>query len=456
MEQIAANVLLNGLAAGALAQCDTPVTLVTTDSREVCPGCIFVAFPGETFDGHDFAAKALENGALCVVLNHPVEGVPAEKAVLCPDSYHAMMVMGANYRSQFHPKVVGVTGSVGKTTTKQMCYAAIQGLGNTIKTEGNQNNELGLPRTMFRIGKETEYAVVEMGMSHAGEIERLSKCARPDVGIITCIGVSHIGNLGSQENICKAKLEICAGLPEGAPLVLNGDDPFLRKAQLPEHVRPVWFSLGDEGADVCALSIQQEADGMSFVLEDHEEGTFVVRLPAMGRHNVANALAAYCAATRLGLNARKVIAGLGGFEQTGMRQKVVHSHGVDVIEDCYNANPDSMKAALAMFREYPCKRRFALLGDMLELGDFSREAHEEVGRQAADSGVNLLVTYGEQARRTAVTAAARGLPTFHADTYRQAAEVLLERMQPGDALLVKASRGMALEKVLEIFYKEQT
>ena len=456
MEQIAANILLNGLAAGALAQCDTPVTLVTTDSREVCPGCIFVAFPGEKFDGHDFATKALENGALCVVLNHPVEGVPAEKAVLCPDSYHAMMVLGANYRSQFHPKVVGVTGSVGKTTTKQMCYAAIQSLGNTIKTEGNQNNELGLPRTMFRIGKETEYAVVEMGMSHAGEIERLSKCARPDVGIITCIGVSHIGNLGSQENICKAKLEICAGLPEGAPLVLNGDDPFLRKAQLPEHVRPVWFSLGDEGADVCALSIQQEADGMSFVLEDHEEGTFVVRLPAMGRHNVANALAAYCAATRLGLNARKVIAGLGGFEQTGMRQKVVHSHGVDVIEDCYNANPDSMKAALAMFREYPCKRRFALLGDMLELGDFSREAHEEVGRQAADSGVNLLVTYGEQARRTAVTAAARGLPTFHADTYQQAAEVLLERMQPGDALLVKASRGMALEKVLEIFYKEQT
>ena len=455
MEQIAANILLNGLAAGALAQCDTPVTLVTTDSREVCPGCIFVAFPGEIFDGHDFAAKALENGALCVVLNHPVEGVPAEKAVLCPDSYHAMMVLGANYRSQFHPKVVGVTGSVGKTTTKQMCYAAIQSLGNTIKTEGNQNNELGLPRTMFRIGKETEYAVVEMGMSHAGEIERLSKCARPDVGVITCIGVSHIGNLGSQENICKAKLEICAGLPEGAPLVLNGDDPFLRKAQLPEHVRPVWFSLGDEGADVCALSIQQEADGMSFVLEDHEEGTFVVRLPAMGRHNVANALAAYCAATRLGLNARKVIAGLGGFEQTGMRQKVVHSHGVDVIEDCYNANPDSMKAALAMFREYPCKRRFALLGDMLELGDFSREAHEEVGRQAADSGVNLLVTYGEQARRTAVTAAARGLPTFHADTYQQAAEVLLERMQPGDALLVKASRGMALEKVLEIFYKEQ-
>ena len=453
MEHIAADLLLKGLAPEGFAD-GQPIGLVTTDSREVCPGCIFVAFPGERFDGHDFAAKALEEGAAYVVLNHPVEGVPAEKAVISPDSYHAMMVMGANYRSQFHPKVVGVTGSVGKTTTKQMTYAAIAGFGDTIKTEGNQNNELGLPRTLFRIGKETEYAVVEMGMSHAGEIERLARCARPDVGIITCIGVSHIGNLGSQENICKAKLEICAGLPEGAPLVLNGDDPFLRKTVLPDHVRPVWFSLGDENADVCALSIQQDEKGMSFVLEDHEEGTFLVKIPAMGRHNVANALAAYCAATRLGLNARRVIAGLADFEQTGMRQKVVHTRGVDVIEDCYNANPDSMKAALAMFREYPCKRRFALLGDMLELGDISRAAHEEVGRQAVENKVDYLVTYGEQAKRIAVVAAAKGLPTLHADTYAQAADALLNKMQPGDALLVKASRGMALEKVLEIFYKE--
>ena len=205
MEKIRASILLNGLAPEGFDTGDAEVSLVTTDSREVCPGCIFVAFPGERFDGHDFAAKALEAGAFCVVLNHPVEGVPAEKAVLCADSYHAMMVMGANYRSQFHPRVVGVTGSVGKTTTKQMCYAAIEGFGNTIKTEGNQNNELGLPRTMFRIGNETEYAVVEMGMSHLGEIERLSRCARPDVGIITCIGVSHIGNLGSEMYVVEYK-----------------------------------------------------------------------------------------------------------------------------------------------------------------------------------------------------------------------------------------------------------
>ena len=454
MDKISANVLLNGLAPEGFAS-DAAIDLVTTDSRQVRPGCIFVAFPGEKFDGHDFAAKALEDGAEYVVLNHPVEGAPAEKTVLCPDSYHAMMTMGANYRSLFHPKMVGVTGSVGKTTTKQMTYAAIAGFGDTIKTEGNQNNELGLPRTLFQIGKETEYAVVEMGMSHLGEIERLSRCARPDVGIITCIGVSHIGNLGSQENICKAKLEICAGLPNGAPLVLNGDDPFLRKAKLPDHVCPVWFSLGDESADVCALNLRQEGDGMTFTLEDREEDTTEVHIPAMGRHNVANALAAYTAATRLGLNAKKVIAGLEQFQQTGMRQKVVHSKGVDVIEDCYNANPDSMKAALKMFQEYPCKRRFALLGDMLELGELSASAHEEAGRQAAEAKVDVLVGYGPEAQRMVKAAAAAGVEAHHAAAYREAADLLLAKMRPGDALLVKASRGMALEKVLELFYAEQ-
>lgn len=454
MEAILASKLFEGLAPAGFFAPDTAVSLVTTDSRKVQPGCVFVAFPGEKADGHNFAAQALEAGALCVVLNHPVEGVPAEKAVICPSSYRAMLALGANYRSQYSPKIIGVTGSVGKTTTKQMCYAVLAAFGETIKTQGNQNNELGVPLTLFQLGNATQYAVVEMGMNHAGEIERLSRCARPDVGVITCIGTSHIGNLGSRENICKAKLEICAGLPEGAPLVLNYDDEYLRKASLPAHVRPVWYSLADENADVCALSIRQEEDGISFVIEDHENGTFMARVPALGRHNVSNALAAYCAATRLGLDARRAAAALEGFEQTGMRQKVVKYKGVNVIEDCYNANPDSMRAALEMFKEYPCARRFALLGDMLELGSISRQAHEELGQLAAESNLYCLVTYGTQAMRTAIVAAAKGQKTLHASNYREAADALLSRMQPGDALLVKASRGMELEKALEIFYKE--
>ena len=235
--------------------------------------------------------------------------------------------------------------------------------------------------------------------------------------------------------------------------MLNGDDPFLRKAALPTHVRPVWFSLGDENADVCALDVRQEGDGMAFTLCDKNAGSYEVTIPAMGRHNVANALAAYAAATRLGLAPEGVIAGLADFEQTGMRQKVVHAGSMDVIEDCYNANPDSMKAALAMFKEYPCKRRFALLGDMLELGGMSAPAHEELGRQAAEAGLTALVTYGPEAARTAKAAKDAGLAdVIHAEDYQQAADALLARMAPGDALLVKASRGMALEKALALFY----
>ena len=280
MEKISASKLLAGLVPADFIREEVQVELVTTDSREVRPGCIFVAFPGEKFDGHDFAAKALENGAVYVVVNHPVEGVPAEKAILCPDSYHAMMVMGANYRSQYHPKMVGVTGSVGKTTTKQMTYAALSGFGETIKTEGNQNNELGMPRTLMRLESSTEYAVIEMGMSHAGEIDRLARAARPDVGIITCIGVSHIGNLGSQENICKAKLEICTGLPDGAPLALNADNDLLPTASIPSRLRPVWFGIDAANADVRAVDVVTGANGTTFKIVDTQYGCLLYTSPS--------------------------------------------------------------------------------------------------------------------------------------------------------------------------------
>ena len=455
MESIAAKILLAGLTPAERISEGQMIPLVTTDSRQAAPGCVFVAFPGEKFDGHDYAAKALEAGAAWVVLNHPVDGVPEEKTILCPDSYQAMMRMGANYRAQYSPKVVGVTGSVGKTTTKDFCAVALSALGPTIKTEGNQNNELGLPRTLFQIGADTRYAVLEMGMNHAGEIGRLSRCAKPDVAIITCIGLSHIGNLGSQENICKAKLEICEGMAEGAPLVLNYDDEFLRKAQLPAHVRPVWYSMTSQEADVYASAIRQEDDGMSFLLDDAENGCFMVHIPALGRHNVANALAAYCAASQLGLTPKEAIQQMKSFRQTGMRQQMVDSHGVRLIEDCYNANPNSMQAALAMFKDYPCKRRFAVLADMLELGDEARAAHEEVGRLVAQSGIDVLITYGELAHRTATVAAAKGVRTIHANNYDEIGEFLAKAARPGDAVLFKGSRAMALENAVEKMRERQ-
>ena len=432
------------------------VKRIVTDSRDIQSGDVFFALAGERFDAHDFVADVLAKGALAAVVSRE-DCAALPRALKVADTLQALQTLAQAWRENVNPFVFGITGSSGKTTVKEMLAGVLRqrfGEAAVLATAGNFNNHIGLPLTLLKLTGAHRYAVIEMGMSHAGEIDRLARAARPDVGIITCIGVSHIGNLGSQENICKAKLEICNGLPEGAPLVLNYDDKFLRAAKLPAHVRPVWFSMADESADVCALSIRQEKDGMSFVLEDQEHGTFVVNIPAMGRHNVANALAAYCAATRLGCDAKRVIRGLSNFEQTGRRQKVVDSEGVTVIEDCYNANPDSMKAALAMFKDFPCKRRFALLGDMLELGDLSRKAHEELGRLAAESGLYCLITYGEQAKRTAVVAAAKGVKTLHADSYREAADALLSRVQPGDAVLVKASHGMALEKVLDIFYEE--
>ncbi|MFI3169304.1 MAG: UDP-N-acetylmuramoyl-tripeptide--D-alanyl-D-alanine ligase [Faecalibacterium sp.] len=453
MQAISARNLLAGLMPQEQLS-NQPITVVTTDSRQLTAGCVFVAFPGERFDGHDFALQAIAQDAAYVVVNHPVQGVPEEKQIVCTDSYHAMMVMGANYRKLFAPCMIGVTGSVGKTTTKEFCFAVLSAFGETLKTEGNQNNELGVPRTLFRLQDSTEYAVVEMGMNHAGEIERLSCCAQPSAAIITGVGVAHIEHLGSRENILQAKLEICAGMPEGAPIALNYEDPLLRGAALPAHVRPVWFSVGDTSADVCACDIVSGDSSTSFLLADTQYGAFAVCIPALGLHNVYDALAAYSAVTRLGLDAATAAAALSQFQQTGMRQKVVKHADVTVIEDCYNANPDSMAAALAMFAQYPCKQRIALLADMLELGMHSQVAHQALGVLAAESGLTHLITYGEACETTAQAAKRAGLCVLHAQTHRAAADALLEYAASGDAILVKGSRSMALEQALALFYAE--
>ena len=210
MQTIPANELLAGLTLAEPAD----IHAVVTDSRKVEPGCVFVCFPGERVDGHTFAAGAYRNGAAYIIANHPVDGVPEDRTVIVPDSARAMIRMASNYRMLFSPKMIGVTGSVGKTTTKEFCYAVLSAFGKTLKTEGNQNNDIGVPNTLFRLDNDTRYAVVEMGMDHLGEIERLARCARPSAGIITMIGVSHLENLGTRENILKAKMEICAGLPD--------------------------------------------------------------------------------------------------------------------------------------------------------------------------------------------------------------------------------------------------
>ena len=451
MIPIPANQLLAGL---TLAE-PLPINAVVTDSRKVAPGCVFVCFPGERVDGHTFAAGAYKNGAAYVIANHPVEGVPEDRTVVVPSSHMAMVRMASNYRMLFSPKMIGVTGSVGKTTTKEFCYAVLSAFGKTLKTEGNQNNEIGLPNTLFRLEPDTEYAVVEMGMSNLGEIERLARCARPNAGIITMVGVSHLESLGTRENILKAKMEICAGLPDGAPLALNADNDLLPTAKIPPRLRPVWFGIDAENADVRAVDIAPAGTGTSFTLVDKEFGKFEVTIPTAGRHTVYDALAAYAAATRLGLDAARAAAALADYRTTGMRQNIVEKQGVTIIEDCYNASPDSMKAALSVLHDLPVQgRRIALLGDMLELGDATETGHRQTGEWAAGAGVDLLIAYGSLSTAMAEAAKAKEVSVIHCQTAQEVVQCLQQNVHPGDALLAKASHAMGLEDVLQKFYAE--
>ena len=448
MQTIPANELLAGLTLAEPAD----IHAVVTDSRKVEPGCVFVCFPGERVDGHAFAAGAYRNGAAYIIANHPVDGVPEDRTVIVPDSARAMIRMASNYRMLFSPKMIGVTGSVGKTTTKEFCYAVLSAFGKTIKTEGNQNNDIGVPNTLFRLDNDTRYAVVEMGMDHLGEIERLARCARPSAGIITMIGVSHLENLGTRENILKAKMEICAGLPDGAPLALNADNDLLPTASVPARLRPVWFGIESETADVRAADVHTGTEGTTFTLVDKAYGSFAVSIPTAGLHTVYDALAAYAAATRLGLDPARCADALSRYQATGMRQHIVEKGGITFIEDCYNASPDSMKAALSVLKALPNARKIALLGDMLELGDASESGHRATGEWAADAGVSLLIAYGPNSAAMAEAAKNRGIATVHCQTAAEVLQYLQQSVRPGDAVLVKASHAMKLDEILADFY----
>ncbi len=425
------------------------INSVVTDSRNVTPGCVFVAIKGERVDGHDFAREACENGAVLVVAQHTMEDVPLDRTVLVADVLDAMIAMGANYRARYSPLVLGVTGSVGKTTTKEFCAAVFSAFGDTLKTEGNQNNEIGMPNTLFRLVPETRYAVVEMGMQGPGEIRKLTLAAKPNAAIITKIGHVHMDRLGSQEGILAAKMEICAGLQPGGPLILNGDDAMLRSVDVPQDVHAVYVSVEDKSCEVYGEVLCQEQAGQTFQIVDRQFGTFEAYIPALGKHMVMDALLAYAAATRLGLNAQTAVQGLGTYEPAWMRQHIRTVQGLTLVEDYYNANPDSMKAALNLLSGMDSVRKVAVLGDMLELGVASEPTHLEIGEHAAKCGVSLLVTVGKLATLTASQAQKMGVEVRAFDTNEQAAAFLQDALAEGDAVLVKASRGMRFEEIVQ-------
>lgn len=443
-----ARVLLEGI--WPAAPVHAKVTKVVTDNREVVENCIFVAIKGERVDGHSFAAQAIEEGALAVIAQHAVEGVSARQTILVRDPLDTMIAMGANYRNQFHPLVLGITGSVGKTTCKEFCAAVFSAFGPTLKTEGNQNNEIGLPKTLFHMDEETSYAILEMGMQGFGEINKLTMAARPSAAIITKIGTAHIRQLGSVENILKAKMEICNGLMQGAPLILNGDDTMLWTANIPPQVTASYTGIENLDCDVTARNIAAVNDGQEFTILDRKFGEFPVFIPAVGLHNVQNALLAYTAATRLGLSAQIAADALKNYKTTGMRQNIIRKNGITYIEDCYNANPDSMAAALATLAQVGENgRKIAVLGDMLDLGEIAEQAHTEVGRICAETNVDLLFTVGSLGEKIAEEAQVLGVQSTVCDSNGQAAEMLREVLTLNDTVLFKASRGMHFEEIIE-------
>ena len=429
---------------------ETEVTSVSTDSRKIAPGALFVPIHGERTDAHAYIPATFAAGAAATLTQNHAAMDDSHVWIAVPDTVEALRRAAAAYRARFHLPVVGVTGSVGKTTTKEMVALALSSQWNTMKTEGNQNSQVGLSLTMFQLAPEHEVAVVEMGMSDFGEMARLAQIARPQYAVMTNIGISHIQQLGTQENILAEKLHITDAFLPGSILFLNGDDPRLAalRDSLPQ-VRKVFFGAAP-WCQYRAAQVRQEGEGVAFTALCPGESLPVV-LPAPGEHNVRNALAALAVTRELGGSLPEAAAALARYRPLAMRQQIHRtSRGVTIIDDSYNASPDALYSSLQVLAGFP-GRHVAVLADMMELGAMEEEAHREVGRRAARAGVDLLVTVGERARWMGEGAreVAPGLPRYGFQTNGEAAAFLDGELRPGDVVLVKGSRSMHTDEIVK-------
>ena len=428
---------------------------VATDSREVKPGQLFIPLVGARADGHTFIRRAVENGAAATLSsaeNSP-QGVPT---IHVADTLLAFGSIAAGYRAEMTARVVAITGSVGKTTTKEMLAAIFQRQFRTVWTEGNHNNNLGLPMSVMDLEPDTEIAVLELGMNHFGEMSYLTKIARPDMAVFTNIGTMHIEHLGSREGILRAKLEILEGMPDDGVVVMNGDEPLLWNLRDSMRFKHYYFGVDNPACEVRASNVRSDDSGVTFeaVVFGRPVEIFV---PANGQHTIYNALAAISAAALSGAAPENVKAGLAAFENTGMRQKIYERGGYTIIEDCYNAGPESMEAALNVLAERSTKgRRIAVLGDMLELGSCAMAEHYRIGRLAVGKA-DLIFAYGVDATRVVTGAVTGGMKPSCAMYYEDQDELIHDlraRTRPGDTLLFKGSRGMKMERALALFLNE--
>lgn len=443
---------VNGTLLGDFADLDATAANVSTDSRSIDPGCLFIPLEGERFDGHSFINSALEAGAVgCLTARERESYLPGKFYIKVRSTQRALWELARYYRKLFPIPFIAVTGSVGKTTTKDMVAAVLGAKFRIHKTEGNFNNDIGVPLTLLKLEKRHEVCVVELGMDHAGEIDNLGRLVEPDMALITNIGDAHIENLGSRENIFKAKCEIFPHLKKDGLAVLNGDDPLLAtlRGALPQ--RTVFVGDG-EGLDYTARDLSADGTGHLSCRIRTPRSQFEADIPALGNHMIYPTLMAAAVGETLGMGPDEIVRGVGAFLPTKMRMNIVRCKGdIVILNDAYNANPQSMRAAAAVLGDAGQKRRkVAVVGDMKELGPGGEQFHRAVGGCFAQAGVDRLIAIGDLARFIAEGARDAGLSQAdYFPTMDEAKNALSREVRAGVTILVKASRSMAFEKIVD-------
>lgn len=422
---------------------DLTITSIVTDSRKASVGSLFAAIKGERVDGHSFIPTTAEQGAACVLCEEaPSVDVPY---ILTDSTPVALKGIAEYYRSLFTIPFIGVTGSVGKTSTKELISSVLSQKYRVHKTQGNFNNELGVPLTLFGLEEDHEVAVIEMGISDFGEMTRLSKMVRPDICVITNIGYCHLENLIDRDGVLKAKTEMFSYMQPDGRIVLCHDDDKLSSVSDYHGIKPIFYGTSDTDEFRAADITERLIDGVSCTLI-HEDRRIEVCIPAMGRHFVLNALCAMAVGTLLDVGDEDIRRGIESFENVGSRNRIVHTERLTVIDDCYNANPTSVKAGLDSLSGLK-GRRVAVLGDMMELGANGDELHREVGAYAKEKGIDALIAVGKLARHLAN---GYGADAFYFPDVESCIAKINDLLYEGDTVLVKASRSMRFEKIVEI------
>lgn len=427
-------------------------TNISTDSRKISEGDLFIPIIGDRFDGHDFIESSFEAGAAAVLSQKNIRPQDDKAMILVEDTKKALRDLAAYYRQKFKIPFVCITGSVGKTSTKDMVASVLSQKYRVLKTEGNLNNEIGLPLTIFNLTYSHEAAVIEMGMSDFGEISKLTAIARPDIAIISNIGLAHIEKLGSRQNILKAKMEILEGLSKEGLVILNGDDKLLYGLKDLLEFKTIYYGM-EEDMNYQAYNVQtvgEHGTNFEIAIGDHE---YKIHIPVPGVHNVYNALAAITVAVELKIPVDDIIKGISEFSAGKMRLNIFTHNEVKIINDAYNASPQSMEAAINVLKDIAEGRRtLAILGDMLEMGEWAYKAHVDMGKFAASKGIDHIITVGEMGRNIAAGAMEEGVSGDKVHAFKSNDEVnefLKEFIRRGDVLLVKASRGMKMEQIVE-------